>query len=133
MLIKNNSLTFELKESAIFLQIDKKNNREILYSDIKKAHIDIERLAPLYRTLSILTSCFISLISVFLIHLDLIFVSCCLIMGIIIIIKKDFNVYKLEIHLHDGEILKNKIPIRIRREVIDSLFEIRKRIFISRT
>jgi hypothetical protein len=53
-------------------------------------------------------------------------------MGIVIIIKEDFMIYSLEIQLLNGETLKNKIPNKVRRQVIDSIFEIRKQIFISR-
>jgi hypothetical protein len=134
LLLKNKKLNFELKENSVLLNFnfDALNNKEILFLDIKRVHLDIVRLAPLYRTILILSFFCITVFGFLLIHADWFFTICFSLMGIVIIIKEDFMIYSLEIQLLNGETLKNKIPNKVRRQVIDSIFEIRKQIFISR-
>ncbi|EIA08659.1 hypothetical protein [Flavobacterium frigoris] len=134
LLLKNNKLNFELKENSVLLNFnfDALNNKEILFLDIKRVHLETVRLAPLYRTILILSFFCITVFGFLLIHTDWFLTLCFSLIGIVTIIKEDFMIYSLEIQLVNGETLINKIPNKLRRQVINSIFEIRKQIFISR-
>ncbi|TDD96160.1 hypothetical protein [Flavobacterium cellulosilyticum] len=118
-----------LKENGIFLNLNLANSKEILFSDMKKVHIVVKKLAPLYKTLSIIAISCIAISFVVLQHVELVLMFIVLLPTLIGIISMEYKSYVLEIHLKNGEIVENEYPRKLRRKVINSMYEIRKGIF----
>jgi hypothetical protein len=132
MILKSNNSHFDVKENGVLINFDSTNNKEILFSEIKKVNIEIKTFAPLYRTLSIIALFITAAYSILSLHLDMIFIIGNLIVAIITIIKNDFKTYILEINLANGEIVKEKIPSTLKKAVLTSIYDIRREIFNDR-
>ncbi len=131
MRFKTKNKHLGVKEDGILLNLNLSSSKEIMYSDMQKVHIEVKKLAPLYKTLLIMVTFFTTTYLVVVLHLDILIFLCLMLLSIIGIIKKEFKSYKLEIYLKNGEIVKNDIPSNLRKEVIKSLYEIRKGIFYN--
>lgn len=129
MPLTNKSLRLELEEDRIVLHPQFPSKTEILFSEMKKVHIQGKELAPLYKTLLVITATILSVVLLFLLQIEPVILLFMLFIITIIIVTNEFKRYELEIYLRNGQVLKRNIPLKSRREVVNNLYDIRKGIF----
>lgn len=129
MRFKTNKRHLGLKENGITLNFDLANSKYVLFSDMKKVHIKVKKMAPLYKTVTVMVIFCITIYFLLFKHVEIMLMLIVVIPLIIAILSIEYKSYVLEISLKNGEILKNDIPRKVRKKVIKSLHEIRKGIF----
>ena len=129
MIFTNNFKKISLIESGIILTYKSKNTKEILFSELDKTHIKINKIKPAYGLIIILLSLCLEVLSYMYLQINIILLITLFLILLIILKMNDYKSYSIKIRLKNGEIIEEKIQTKLKLETIDIVNDVQKAIF----
>jgi hypothetical protein len=129
MIYNNHFRKITVTKNGIILTYKAKKIKEILFSELDKAHIRVNKRSPVYTLLIILAIIYLELLSYLYLQIELIFLIPFFLIVIFLFKKKEYKSYNIKIRLKNGKIIEEKILTKLKRETIDIVNEVQKGIY----
>jgi hypothetical protein len=129
MILKNKIQEITLDKKGIILNYKEREQKEILYSELNKIYITVNKTRPFYEFIIILISVCIATFSFLILQTNIILTLCLLIIFTTIVKMNTYKRYTLKICLKNGDIIKTKIPSKSKHETIDVVNDVKKEIY----
>lgn len=118
-----------LAANGIILSFKSKTNKEILFSEVGKIYISVNRIRPIYELLIIFLSISITIFSYKYLKIDMILLVFFLIVVFISLKMNNYKSYGLKIRLKNGALFKKNVSVKSKIETINLVNTIRKEIY----
>lgn len=129
MIVSNNFRKLTLDKNGILLNFKAPEKKKILFSDLEKIYITVNKMRTIYEVLIVLSAISVATFLYINFQIDLILITAFLVAIAIILKKNDYKSYSLQLRLKNGEIFKNKVQSKSKHETIDTVNEVRKEIY----
>jgi hypothetical protein len=127
-----NNTKFEkitLVENGLILNYKSKTIKEILFSELDKIYITINKIKPVYTLLISLSAICLALFSYLVLKIDIILLLAFLSITAIILKMNNFKNYGLIIRLKNTETFEKQVSTKSKHETIDLVNDIQKEIY----
>lgn len=129
MNLTNNFRKLTLTTNGILLILKTKEKKQILFSDLDLIYITVNKMKTIYEVLILLSAIGLAAFNYLFFQIDLILIIAFLVVISIIFKKNDYKSYSLKLRLQNGQIFKNKVPLKSKHDTIDMVNEVRKEIY----
>lgn len=128
----NNFKKLTLVKNGILLILQKKEQKEILFSELDQIYITVNKMKTFYGILILITAMGLAAFIYIFYQIDFILIFTFLVVTTIILKKNDYKSYYLKLRLKNGEIFENKVHLKSKHQTIDIVNEVRKEIYNSK-
>ena len=125
----NKFKNISVSDNGIKLSLKSKELKEISFSEIDKIYITVNNKKTNYVILLTVISLGIVLLSLFYLPLGIIFLIPLSMVAIGIIVSNNYQSYRLNIALKDGDVFKKRISQKLKYETIDIVNNIKEKIY----
>ena len=125
--------TICLTENGIMLSNKSSKQKEILFSELDKIYITVNKISQTQEVLFILVLIGITVISLLYLQAEIIIPIFILITFIIIVKLNNYKSYGLKIRLKNGTFFKKQIPSKLKYETVAIVNDIRKELYNYKT
>ena len=125
----NKFKNISVSDNGIKLSLKSKELKEISFSEIDKIYITVNNKKTNYVILLTVISLGIVLLSLFYLPLGIIFLIPLSMVAIGIIVSNNYQSYRLNIALKDGDVFKIRISQKLKYETIDVVNNIKEKIY----
>lgn len=133
MFLSNKFETISLTENGIMLSYKSSKQKEILFSELDKIYITVNKISQTQEVLFILGLIGITLISLLYLQAEIIIPIFILITFIIIVKLNNYKSYGLKIRLKNGTFLKKQVPSKLKYETVAIVNDVRKELYNYKT
>jgi len=133
MFLNKNFETICLTENGIMLSNKSSKQKEILFSELDKIYITVNKISQTQEVLFILVLIGITVISLLYLQAEIIIPIFILITFIIIVKLNNYKSYGLKIRLKNGTFFKKQIPSKLKYETVAIVNDIRKELYNYKT
>ena len=125
----NKFKNISVSDNGIKLSLKSKELKQISFSEIDKIYITVNNKKTNYVILLTVISLGIVLLSLFYLPLGIIFLIPLSMVVIGIIVSNNYQSYRLNIALKDGDVFKKRISQKLKYETIDIVNNIKEKIY----
>lgn len=125
--------TICLTENGIMLSNKSSKQKEILFSELDKIYITVNKISQTQEVLFILVLIGITVISLLYLQAEIIIPIFILITFVIIVKLNNYKSYGLKIRLKNGTFFKKQVPSKLKYETVAIVNDIRKELYNYKT
>lgn len=129
MPFNNNFKKITVVENGIILTYKTKKSKELLFSELDKTHLKINKIKPVYKLILILMLLIVEFLSYLYLQAELILLISFFLIVVITLLMNKHKSYSIKIRLRDGNVIEEKILTKLKLETIDIINEVQKGIY----
>jgi hypothetical protein len=128
MIYKNNFRKITVTKNGIIVTY-KEQKKELLFSELEKTHITVNKMRPVYNLLIIVATLSLELVLYLYLQIGLIVLIPFFLIVIIFLKNNAHKSYNIKIHLKNGTIIEEKTLTKLKLETIAIVQEVQKGIY----